>query len=112
MEDPGMQADDEEGISPGFPKRGSIPADYESDKKISIAHIHNTDESENEDQTLEEGKSEEDEIDHQAELEKQIRAAAVKNINLPPPLELIAKSTYKEEEPIKTGAPISFVSLA
>ncbi len=31
---------------------------------------------------------------------------------MPPPLELIAKTTYKEEEPVKTGAPIPFVSLA
>jgi len=37
---------------------------------------------------------------------------ALKGLNLPPPLELIAKTVYKEEEPIKTGAPISFVSLA
>ena len=37
---------------------------------------------------------------------------AIKGIDLPPPLELIAKTVYKEEEPIKTGAPISFVSLA
>ena len=38
--------------------------------------------------------------------------AQFKHIDLPPPLELIAKTVYKEEEPIKTGAPISFVSLA
>ena len=37
---------------------------------------------------------------------------ALKQIELPPPLELIAKTVYKEEEPIKTGAPIAFVSLA
>ena len=31
---------------------------------------------------------------------------------MPPPLELIAKSTYQEKEPILTGAPIPFLSLA
>ena len=38
--------------------------------------------------------------------------AQLKHINLPPPLELIAKTVYKEEEPVKTGAPIAFLSLA
>lgn len=33
-------------------------------------------------------------------------------IELPPPLELIAKTAYREEEPVKTGAPIAFLSLA
>ena len=32
-------------------------------------------------------------------------------IDLPPPLELIAKTVHKDE-PIKTGAPIAFVSIA
>jgi len=31
---------------------------------------------------------------------------------LPPPLELIAKRTYQEKEPVLTGAPIPFLSLA
>ena len=30
---------------------------------------------------------------------------------MPPPLELIAKTVYIEEEPVLTGAPIAFVRL-
>lgn len=30
---------------------------------------------------------------------------------MPPPLELIAKTVYLEEEPVLTGAPIAFVRL-
>ena len=30
---------------------------------------------------------------------------------MPPPLELISKTVFHEEEPIKTGAPIAFVQV-
>ena len=30
---------------------------------------------------------------------------------MPPPLELLAKTVYIEEEPVLTGAPIAFVRL-
>ena len=34
-------------------------------------------------------------------------------VDLPPPLELIAKSVYREEETIKSGgAPFAFISIA
>ena len=54
---------------------------------------------------------EEDEEDGE-NFSKRLKMAKFKHIDLPPPLELIAKSVYKEEEPVKTGAPIAFLSLA
>ena len=53
-----------------------------------------------------------DEMDQEMDIAKRLRQTNFKHIDLPPPLELIAKSAYKEDEPVKTGAPIAFVSLA
>ena len=53
-----------------------------------------------------------DEEEDGENFSKRLRMAKYKHIDLPPPLELIAKSVYKEEEPVKTGAPIAFLSLA
>lgn len=75
--------------------------------KINIQHIENTDDSEEVEST---GNRSIDEDD--IELQRHLKQSQFKHIDLPPPLELIAKTTYKEEEPIKTGAPIPFLSLA
>jgi len=50
--------------------------------------------------------------DAEEEFKRCIKQTAFKHIDLPPPLELIAKRTYKEKEPVLTGAPIPFLSLA
>ena len=75
--------------------------------KINIQHIENTDESE-EVESPAHRSLEEDEGD----FTRRLKQSQFKHVDLPPPLELIAKTTYKEEEPIKTGAPIPFLSLA
>jgi len=53
-----------------------------------------------------------DEEDAEEEFKRCIKQEALKHINLPPPLELIAKQTFKEKETVFTGAPIPFLSLA
>ena len=66
----------------------------------TLGNIENTD-----DDSIEINAEEE-----RAELHRRLKQ--IKHIELPPPLELIARSAYKQQEPVKTGAPIPFVSLA
>lgn len=40
-----------------------------------------------------------------------LKEAQKQALEMPPPLELIAKTVYIAEEPVKTGAPIAFVNL-
>ena len=113
LDSEGIDADDEQ--SPVRLPKAEQDADAQKQAgqekgKISIHHIENTEESEDDD-ALVDARNESDEGDDD-DFERRIKMSAIKQIELPPPLELIAKTVYKEEEPIKTGAPIAFVSLA
>ena len=80
----------------------------EDERRISIQHIENTDESDD-DITLEAHRESDDREDDMPSRVKQPNLF----VDLPPPLELIAKSVYREEETIKSGgAPFAFISLA
>lgn len=81
-----------------------------NDPKLSIAHLANSDDTDEDKSNDEETKEEVD--DDGESFSKRLQRAAFKHIDLPPPLELIAGRAFKEDEPIKTGAPIAFVSLA
>ena len=88
-----------------------MPAQSEIDElKAKMAQLGMDSQSDSEDEdTLNEAR---DEMDQDMDIAKRLRQTNFKHIDLPPPLELIAKSAYKEDEPIKTGAPIAFISLA
>ena len=82
--------------------------DDDNEKRISIQHIENTEESDD-DCTLEAHRDSDDREEESPTRMKQPHLF----VDLPPPLELIAKSVYREEETIKSGgAPFAFISIA
>ena len=81
--------------------------------KVLIAHLGNSDDDSDRETPI--GDTTKNDADNEEDLDsftKHLERTQFKHIDLPPPLELIAKRYYKEDEPIKTGAPIAFVSLA
>jgi len=49
--------------------------------------------------------------EEQEAMIRRLREVRKEVLEMPPPLELIAKTVYIPEEPVKTGAPIAFVNL-
>ena len=109
-----IEADDEcsperERDDQKFGKMAMINKQDSQNSKVNIENIENSDLSDDADSPEAKGSANEDADD---EFAKRLKQSLVKQIDLPPPLELIAKRTYKEKEPVLTGAPIPFLSLA
>jgi len=109
----GIELDGAEADNENSPTCSLHKYNDDSPDKIQIRRLNSANESEEE--VSAGGEREDEDEDEEEEVENfttRLKRSQFKHIDLPPPLELIAKSAFKDDEPIKTGAPIAFVSLA